>query len=251
MNNLMKEELEEIYKNFFHDMNIDCITGIVNDSNKRFATKPAIGDNYLNSKKKILIVSLDVGRDELFVEQGINSYQNYHQRKNSVCDYQIKGKNQHMAGVYGISLYFLKEIHGWQKEWELLENSDNFFKEILNQNYSLLPTEVLPNIALINFYNFVEVGRVKRADDRDRKFINKNLELQLNIDVINALQPDEIIVHGSKILPVFKKNIFPRITHKCNVYLTIHPSAYGKNIHYQIPRNYIDRMNSNKLTNNV
>ncbi len=44
------------------------LAGIVANTNKRFATKIAIGDNYFDSTKKVLFVSLDIGSDEYYNE---------------------------------------------------------------------------------------------------------------------------------------------------------------------------------------
>ena len=63
------KQLEVIFDNFFKEMKIDKNTGVVSDTNKRFVTKPAIGKNYFKSERKVLFVSLDVGKDELFVKR--------------------------------------------------------------------------------------------------------------------------------------------------------------------------------------
>lgn len=248
MTEKLQNDLEQIYNRFFQKMKIDFNTGILINSNKRFATKAGIGNNYEKSQKKILFVSLDIGRDELFVQKGINSFQNYENRASSVCSSE-KVRNAHMAGVFGISLYLLRKINGWEKEWELFEKSNKFFKHTLFDNYEILPNDVLQNIAQINFFNFVEVGRLKRSGDKDRKFIDMKSEIQLNIELINKLMPDEIIVHGIKIHNLFKSEIIPRIKHKCNIYLVMHPSVLGKNIYLQIPLNYVNKMNDNRICN--
>ena len=248
MTEKLQNDLEKVYSRFFLKMNIDFNTGIILNSNKRFATKAGIGNNYEKAPKKILFISLDIGRDELFVDKGINSFQNYENRTSSVCN-NYKDRNAHMAGVFGISLYLLKDTNGWKQEWKLFESSSKFFKYTLFDNYEILPTDVLHNIAQINFFNFVEVGRLKRSGNMDRKFIDKETEIQLNIDLINELKPDEIVVHGTKIHNLFRNKVIPQIKHNCNIYLVMHPSVLGKNINLQVPINYVNKMNENVICN--
>ena len=153
----LENNLNKVYDIFFNELNIDKNSGIINDimQNKRFATKIAIGENYINAKKKILFVSLDIGKDENFVEKKENKFQDFEQRRNSVCSIgNLQDKNPHMAGVYGTALYFLKEYNNWENSWQLLESKNNFFREALISEYNNLPQDVLSNISLINFYNF-------------------------------------------------------------------------------------------------
>ena len=128
------KQLDQVYQLFFDEMKIDKNTGIVSGTNKRFVTKPAIGKNYFKSERKVLFVSLDVGKDELFVEKGINAYQSIESRTESVC--YSRPTNPHMSGVYGISLYLLKEKNNWDKESSLMENSSVSFLKFLNENFN-------------------------------------------------------------------------------------------------------------------
>lgn len=236
------ESLDLMYNSFFEELGIDTRTGLTKDSSKRFATKAAIGNNYNNAKKKILFISLDMGKDELFVEQGIDTYQNYEERSDSVCDENLTNKNPHMAGVYGTALYFLKDEYCWQREWELLAESNLFFREAIIKNHKTLPNSVLSHIALINFYSFVTKGRNERLGNTDRKFIDGQKELQLISDTINILKPDVVVVQSPTIRNYFQNIIKPKLTYKSEIYCGFHPSILGKNIKYRNPKLYIEHL---------
>ena len=239
------KQLDQVYQLFFDEMKIDKNTGVVSGTNKRFVTKPAIGKNYFKSERKVLFVSLDVGKDELFVEKGINAYQSIESRTESVCYSQPT--NPHMSGVYGTSLYLLKEKNNWDKESSLMENSSVSFLKFLNENFNEMPKEVLSNISLINFYNFVEIGREKRVGNSDRKFLNKKAELKLVIDILNVLKPNDIIVQGFPIHKFFNNEIKSKLDFNCKLYNVIHPSVFGRYIKYQIPNNYFKHLEEMKI----
>ena len=99
----LNDELEKLYHNFFKQMNINSNTGIIEGTTHRFATKMAVGENYENAKSKILFISLDIGKDELFAQ---NTYQTLADRRATVCEIgNLQNKNAHMAGVYGAAAY--------------------------------------------------------------------------------------------------------------------------------------------------
>lgn len=243
----LTNKLEAVYETFFNDLNINPETGIVQKTEKRFAAKPAIGKMYEESKNKILFISLDIGKDELYCECGINSFQDYQYRIASICDGKIKDKNPHMAGVYGIALYLLRNCNNWHQAWQLLADDSRFFREILNDKHQDLPTDVLSHISLINFYNFVKVGRKARTGDSDRTFLNRKKEVQLLRDVINILEPEQIVIHGKGIHNVFKSEIIPHLNRKTTVYPVVHPSIIGRGIHLRNPRKYIEHLEANKM----
>ncbi len=186
----LESDLNQLYADFFKKCEIDEETGIVKSNPyKRFATKVAIGENYLNSEKKILFVSLDMGRDENLVDFNKNTFQDFQQRRDSVCSGGNLGdKNPHMAGVYGTALYFLKDHYNWEVSWKLLVEKNQFFREILIANNGILPQNVLKHIALLNFYNFVTVGRKDRTGGSDRKLVFEKDEINLLIQTINTLK---------------------------------------------------------------
>jgi hypothetical protein len=241
----LEENLDLIYNAFFQKLNIDFQTGIVKDSNKRFATKIAIGENYVNCTKKLLFVSLDIGKDEYSVQ---NTFQNFKHRRESVCNKgELKDKNPHMAGVYGCALYFLKDNYKWEKEWQILANQNQFFKEALITNNEILPQDVLSNISLINFYNFVKIGRVRRTGDSDRIFIEEKTEIQLLIDIINTINPDKIIIQSKSLRNYFINYIKPNISEKIELFVGYHPSVFGRGIKYRKPIEYINNLMKGKL----
>src|SRR5690606_34800752 len=97
----MTDKLDKLYEEFFRENSIDNKSGIVQGTNRRFATKIAIGDNYSSSQIKLLFISLDMGEDEYFKE---NRFQNYEERKTNALNEDLN-KNPHMAGVYGTALF--------------------------------------------------------------------------------------------------------------------------------------------------
>lgn len=232
------DELNKIYQKFFEELNLDQITGKTPDGKKRFATKLAIGENYQQSKKKILFVSLDMGRDEKFVESNVDSFQDFDERSDAVCSESLS-KNPHMAGVYGTALYFLKDNYGWEKSWSVLENQNQFFREALIHNAEHLPADVLSYISLVNFYNFVTVGRAGRAGGSDRVFLDEPKEIQLLIDIIGVITPDIIIVQSKGLKHSFVNKIKQRIDPKIEIYVGVHPSIFGRNINLRRPINYM------------
>lgn len=237
----LEEQLDRIYDRFFEDLNIDKTTGRFHDSkiNKRFATKIAIGSHYPNSKKKILFVSFDMGKDELLVECQEDRFQNFDERREAVCSDNMN-KNPHMAGVYGTALYFLKDTNGWEEKWNLLVAEDSHFKTAMLSLQHELPNDVLDYIALVNFYSFVTVGREGRSGDNDRCFIDEQKEIQLLIDTIKTISPDVIIVQSRSLQGYFTNLIKPMINPSTEIYVGVHPSILGSNIHLRKPKSYIE-----------
>lgn len=241
----LENSLNKVYDIFFNELNIDKNTGIVNNTNKRFATKIAIGENYINAKKKILFVSLDIGRDEMLVDKNEDTFQDFEFRRESVT--QNPPTNPHMAGVYGTALYFLKDNFGWENSWKTFENSSDFFQKIYNNQSVNLPQDVLSNISLINFYNFVTIKRKDRVGRNDRNFLNEKKELELLTEIIKTVNPGIIIVQSKTLKNYFNNVIKPKISNKTDIYVGYHPSIFGRGIKYRNPKKYIENLLSNKL----
>jgi len=238
------EKLDKIYSSFFKENNIDINTGVIKDTHKRFATKIAIGDNYFNAKKKVLFVSLDIGKDEYFSE---NRFQGYKERRENALCYSVDGRNPHMAGVYGVSLYFLKDVFGWETAWSKIEDSNQFFREALLSNKSIVPKDVLSNVAMINFYNYVTIGRTERTGGNDRFLLNEASELKLLVDIINEIKPDTIIVQSKTLKGYFRNKIKPFIEGNTDIYISYHPSVFGRGIKYRNPKLHIADLIKNKI----
>ncbi len=243
------EKLNEVYDRFFDELSIDKSTGILADQNKRFATKIAVGDNYLSCKRKILFVSLDIGKDEKFVDSGfkINSYQDFEERKNSVCYQTPMEMNAHIAATYGTTLYFLKDDYNWEQEWKILEESSQFFRGAIKKNWTILPNTLLSNIALVNFYNFVEIGRESRTGASDRELIHRNREISLLIEIINIIKPNVIILQGKSLRGYFTNEIKSKINTATEIFGGYHPSIFGRRIKYQNPKLYIENLLLNRI----
>src|SRR5690554_5048785 len=62
----MKTKITNAYSYFFNELQINPTTGefLNTDTNTKFATYPFLGSNYEKSKLKIVVVGLDIGKDE-------------------------------------------------------------------------------------------------------------------------------------------------------------------------------------------
>jgi len=147
-----------------------------------------------------------------------------------------------MAGVYGTALYFLKDHYGWQNSWKILESQNQFFREALISNSEMLPKEVLSYISLVNFYNFVTVGRTERTGGNDRCFLDEKKEIQLLIDTIRLITPDIIVVQSKSLKGYFSNQIKPNINPGVEIYVGVHPSIFGRGINFRRPANYIKNL---------
>jgi hypothetical protein len=253
----MTDKLDKLYEEFFRENSIDNKSGIVQGTNRRFATKIAIGDNYKSSQTKLLFVSLDMGKDECFKE---NRFQNYEERKNNALNEDLN-KNPHMAGVYGTALFFLKNQNKWEDEWQKYSQSNKFFKEAIKDNIDILPKNVLSYISLINFYSFVTVGRGCEMDERgqkigkkeertggsDRIFINRQSEINLLVEIINTVKPNVIVVQSQTLRKCFRDEIKPKINYDLDIYIGYHPSVFGRGIKYRNPNIYMESLLKGKL----
>jgi hypothetical protein len=232
----LKKELEVLYDVFFEEMHIDKASGLLEGKNKRFATMPYIGSNYLNAKKKILFVGLDIGQDEFYEE---NRFQTFDERNNSVNGPKLSEKNPHIAGTYGTALYFLKDIYNWSESWDILYSQNQFFKQVLEVYGNLLPNEVLSYVSLINYYKFVTKDRYNRAGAMDRVFLNQTVELDLLVKEINLLNPDILIFQSLTLRNDF---LIKQLKDKMELYIGFHPSCFGRYIYKRIPSEYIKHL---------
>ena len=187
----LENEIKKIYEDFFKDLNIDKKTGKVGDTNKRFATFPYIGSNYETAKKKILIVGLDIGKDEYKED---NIFQSIETRRSNVC-IDCNFNHPHIPGTYGTALYFLKDLYNWNNVWDEIIKFPTFQKALKKQLHKN-GENPLSYIALSNFYKFVQFDREKRAGDLDRKYIDAEFEENFFISEVKTLNPDIIIFQG-------------------------------------------------------
>ncbi len=224
----MEEKIKILYSNFFNDLNIDSSSGIVNGvENSRFATFPYIGENYNVSKKKILFVGMDIGKDET------NGYiQSLDERKDSVA--KDSDYNPHIAGTYVTALYFLKDHYGWGNIWDKIKDQNTMQQATKTINH-VENENPLSFVALTNYYKFVNKNQINRSDNSNRKYINKEAETNLLINEINILNPKIIIFQGN--LPI--GDIIGKLKNKdIEIYKALHPSNRNKNGRH--PEKYIE-----------
>lgn len=216
----LRNSLKSRYAKFFEDMHIDNATGIVNGTSKRFTGYPYIGCNYCNAPIRLLFIPLDVGQDECAAE---NTYHSFQDRQdifpNGMLDF-----NDHIAGLYATALYILKDEMGYQQAWEALWNERDYTSKIsIRRAKDYLPKNLMSYVAYENRYRFVTVERLKRTDDKDRTWIDANIERQMLMDEIELFAPDIIIFQGKE--GIDNCNI-DELRKKYKVIITGHPSCY-------------------------
>lgn len=215
--NPFNNAIERLYTSFFKEHNINAKTGQVNDYPElRFATYPYIGSRYAEAPFKLLVVGMDIGKDETFELQ---SFETRRENIDKPCDF-----NPHIAGTYASTVFFLKHFKEsfptYQAIWEQLDVPVNYArltKTPLHEN----DNNPLKYIALTNFFKFVTNDRKLRSGDENRKVIFEK-ELQLLVDEIKEMQPDLALFQGltplSKIKPMLESNgiAYGHIEHPSN-----------------------------------
>ena len=220
MTNELKQKISDLYDMiFFNDGFANKVTGVVNNTNKKVATYPYIGDKYGKSKK-ILVVGLDLGQDET-----PGSIQSLVDRNSSLKSVHNK-MNFHMGGTYFTALYLLKESLGYNDFYDLTKN-ETIFNTIIKRHINDLPSEnPLDYICLTNFFKYVTVNREDRRGDFDRHNIDPNLrEIELFLSEIKILDPEIIFLQSMD----FNKESFKSILDKIlvdnrQIIIGYHPS---------------------------
>jgi hypothetical protein len=209
----MKAEISAAYTKFFKDLDINQQTGLINGSHLKFATYPYIGTNYELSIRKILFVGLDIGRDET-----LGYVQGFDERRRNIA--KETHFNPHIAGTYITSLYFLKEIYGWNDVWDKIKIYGTSQRATKTKNHSDNQNP-LHYIALTNYYKFVNDKRVNRSGDINRIYYSANDERDLFISEIKILKPHVIIFQGN--LPI--NEVINKLKATClEIYKAKHPS---------------------------
>lgn len=221
------EQLKKDYLKFFDDFKIDKTTGILEDfPTKKFATMPHIGSNYANAKHKILFVGQDIGQDETE-----KYYQDFDERSQSIE--KESNFNPHIAGTYSSALYLLKDFYNWESIWNQHCNYSTYSqatKNILHKEKE----NPLSFITLTNLHKFVTVNREHRAGNLDRKFLKKEIEEEILLCEIEALNPNIVFFQGKKPSDLTIENIKSK---NIEVILARHPSYRKKD--GRKPQNYL------------
>lgn len=217
----LRDKLLKRYDRFFKDMEIDPQTGIVNSSSKRFTGYPYIGRNYCNAPIRILFIPLDVGEDECADK---NTYHSFQDRQDIFPDGMLDF-NYHIAGLYATALFILKDVMGYQQAWEMLcKERDCSNKISIRRTYDFLPKDLMSYVAYENRYRFVTVKREdERKGDKDRVWLNLDIERQMLMDEIELFSPNIIVFQGKEGLNGCNIN---ELQKKYKVIVTGHPSCY-------------------------
>lgn len=231
----MKTLLENHYTTFFKDMKIDGQSGYLkNNPSLKFSTFPFIGSRY-GETKKILIVGLDMGSDEK-----LGGIQSFKERREAIEEKDITKHNPHISGTYFTALFFLKENLNWQKQWSDTKNIPSCQKALQKQN--LLPIiNPLSYIALTNYYKFVSVNRKNRSGGENRRYIDKETEVNFFIKEVKIFNPDIIIFQSNAF--AYKRKLLRILLNMGKlIYIGPHPAYRGK----REPEYYISRINQLK-----
>lgn len=207
-NQLLKEQLKTVYEKYMEKMQIDRQTGVlglIKNSNYkdqvgqiRFSGYPFIGSRYASSSPKILVVGLDIGIDECRAE---NTYHSFDSRNRCIepTEQSKNTYNKHIAGTYGVIMFLLKDVYGWNQYWEdYFDKKTETFETILKRfGPTVLPYDVLSHVAFTNIHKFVTIGRTEhRSGDANRKWYNPQEERELFKDEMCRFAPDIVYIQG-------------------------------------------------------
>ena len=192
----LETKLKDIYNDFFKNLEINIDTGLLHRlgdifRGKKFPTYPFIGSNYGKSKR-ILFVGLDIGSDE---KPGV--LQSFEERRARIEEKPIKDHNPHIAGTYITALYFLKDSLGWQTYWHGIKGFPTC-QQALRKGKAFPSHNPLSYVALTNFHKFVSVNRKTKAGSKDRKFLDKKVEMDLFFKEIEIFDPDLLIFQSTR-----------------------------------------------------
>ncbi|MBQ4484220.1 MAG: hypothetical protein II934_04385 [Prevotella sp.] len=223
----LKNNISDLYRDFFLDMKIDSKTGIVDEKNLRFTRYPFIGAKYVEAPIKVLFIPLDTGKDECLET---NSYHSFEDRE-EIFPTGMLDFNAHIAGMYATALYILKEKMGYESAWDTLWGYRDSYKiaKAIRMCKSCLPQDLMSYIAYENRFRFVTIGRgsnkKERTGGKDRIWINAEREAQLLEDEINIFAPDIIVFQGKDGL--WNCNI-NELKKKYKVVIAYHPSCWQR-----------------------
>lgn len=217
----LKENLLKLYDQFFKNMKIDPQTGIVNGYSKRFTGYPYIGRNYCNAPIRILFIPLDVGEDACADR---NTFLTFQDRQDIFRDGMLDF-NYHIAGLYATALFILKDTMGYQQAWEILcKERDCSNKISIRRTSEFLPQDLMSYVAYENRYRFVTINRKgERKGNKDRVWLNLEIERQMLMDEIELFSPNIIVFQGK--YGIGDCNI-DKLREKYKVMITGHPSCY-------------------------
>lgn len=224
----LRRNLSKAYGGFFREMGIDPDTGCLDlDSERKFANYPYVGSKYGKYKttKKVLFVGLDIGKDP---KPG--RVQSFPERRTSIEDKSLSCHNRHIAGTYMTVLYFLKEQRKWGDHWKEIVGTDVTCEMVLKKHDDLLPPEnPLSYCALTNYYKFVTKGREKRGGAEDRIHLNREAEIRLFIEELEAFDPKIVIFQGPDFQREFEREGLNLNKKGRSCYVAPHPSYREKN----------------------
>ena len=225
----IERDINTLYEKFYEGIGIDPKTGDVLGTSKQFIGCPYVGMMYPDSKKQILFVGLDQGKDE-----GFHTFDS--KRRN--ISYTIVGKklipkykafNPHFYGIYAMTLRLLYKEYGWVDLWNTFSRVETRTAcEAISNNHNLLPVDLLDYISFTNAHKLVTVNRENRSGSQDRRWNDdffRSQEIQLLEEEIRILEPHVIIFQGvnfKDVIPILK------IDKSIHTIVMYHPSCHDR-----------------------
>ena len=218
----MQDKLETIYRErFFTHFKINNQTGLLRGHGVKFPTFPYIGSRY-GQLKKLLIVGLDIGSDEVPGE-----IQSFEDRRKAIECKAVSKHNPHIAGTYITALNFLKsELQEWYDFWNKLDGSFTCQK-LLRESADLPDTNPLSFIALTNYYKFVRERREHKTGPENRKYLDREFEQEFVVDEIRVFEPDIVVFQSRQFNSSRYGTLLKHLSATSEMYIGPHPSARG------------------------
>ena len=228
----LKAQLKEKYQELFQKYVVDEQTGQLGYCPcRKFATYPYIGSRY-GEAAKILIVGLDIGKDETPERPGQPGwFQSFEERRAAIEDKHLSKHNPHIAGTYFTAMFFLKDDLGWNKYWNEIKGTSTC-QQALKVPESLPTPNPLSYIALTNHYKFVTGVRGGREGGGDRVYLDKNFDQKFFIEEVEFFKPDIVIFQSKAFINESKYRTVLRdlLGTERSIYVGPHPSYWvGEN----------------------
>lgn len=193
----LEKNLKSLYDSFCDEMDINTTTGIVGDSSIRFSGAPYVGSRYVNARKRILFIGMDIGADEQFHDFGSRRSEISHIDRGFTEIPQKRPFNPHIYGTYAMSLALLNRLYGWESIWDLFSSDLNRTAcEAIKAYHKIIPVELLDYVSLTNTHKFVTIDRQNRSGDKDRFWQAKEREIGLLRKEVEIFDPEIIVIQS-------------------------------------------------------
>ena len=240
----IKSDVIKAAEPYFDFFEIDKQTGILGAqkwNSKRFSGYPHIGDKYAEQKTRVVIVGADLGSDE---EAARNTYHRF-DTKIKHLPKEFRKCNAHMAGTYATVIYLLREtLKSLFAELYSDENlvSGRTAKIALKGLKSATADSIIPCFAMTNLHKFVTIVRPNKAGNKDRYWLNADMEYAFLRDELIALNPTVVVFQKLAHYNLSERQVSSlreALGDGCAIIEMDHPSKRIRG-GYQLKRNIID-----------